>query len=63
MNNIEHLKENTIWTSQGTARFVVERLVTNEQGLWVFYRNSADPEKTYNCLSGAFLQRFNPYIN
>jgi gentisate 1,2-dioxygenase len=45
------------WITADSKVFKIEQLVHNDNGVWVHYVNELTGKK-YNCLIGAFLQRF-----
>ena len=50
------------WTSTDSTEFKVTNVVDKEDGTWVYYTNPATGQE-YNCLIGAFLQRFRQDTN
>lgn len=48
------------WTS-GSIIFKIEKLEYDGTDIWVYYKNEATKQE-YNCLVGAFLNRFNEQL-
>lgn len=55
--NMQQIKIGSRWSGSSRTQFVVRNLITDDRGTWVHYINY-ETEKDYNCLIGAFLQRF-----
>lgn len=45
------------WTAAAYVKFVVVDTKNDEHGTWIYYKRISDGAE-FNCLVGAFLQRF-----
>jgi len=54
------IKPGDIYISNDYKRFVIEKILEDNQVTWVHYRNN---NKQYSCLIGAFLSRFTEIAN
>ena len=54
------IKPGSIYSSNNHKKFVIEKVLEDNQGTWVHYR---DDDKQYSCLIEAFLSRFTEIAN
>ena len=51
------------WTSQDIEFFIVEKIESKDSEDWIYYHKRKNPDQSYCCLVGAFLNRFKLYDN
>jgi hypothetical protein len=54
------IKPGSIYSSNNHKKFVIEKIVEDNQGTWVHYQ---DNSRQYSCLIEAFLSRFTETTN
>ena len=56
------IKIGSIWTGTDRKLFKVTGLLEMPEGMWVHY-NLMGTDRTFNCLSEAFINRFTQIVN
>jgi hypothetical protein len=59
---MQKIKIGSKWKSGDRTFFIVQDVIENNQGIWIYYSNP-NSGMNYNCLIEAFLQRFSEDVN
>ena len=65
MQNFERynmIKVGSEWIGSNFKSFIVRGIEQRNDGMWISYASHAE-DRTYECLIGAFLQRFKLHTN